>query len=410
MFYLSSFRARLRLAAFSAFFTVTPSDARAQDGLVALYTFKEGSGNVVRDVSGMGTPLDLVIANPAAVSWLPDGGVSFDGQTIIASPVPAAKIVQACQESNEWTVEAWVKPANLIQAGPARLVSLSANPTNRDFTMGQDTDFWIMRVRTPVTGNNGSANNTQFNSFAGTAQTRLTHVVFTRDAFETDTFYIDGVESEIRFSVGGEFSNWNATYRLGLGGELDNSRQWLGEIHRVAIYNRALKAAEVAQIYDQLTLKLDVLEVSPARGTHFHPAAGGIRFRAVALRNNTIAASGIKLTLNGEDRSSALQITGSTTDRQVTFMGLEPNRSYQGGVTITDNQGATRSAALDFQTYMLRPDGLVALYTFEEGSGPTIRDRSEAGPPLDLTIADTSGVRWLPGGGLAIDAEVSIAS
>ncbi|MDO8629767.1 MAG: hypothetical protein Q7R41_04680, partial [Phycisphaerales bacterium] len=51
---------------------------RAQTGLVALYTFKEGSGTNVTDVSGVGTPLNLVIPNPAAMRWLPGGGISID--------------------------------------------------------------------------------------------------------------------------------------------------------------------------------------------------------------------------------------------------------------------------------------------------------------------------------------------
>jgi hypothetical protein len=409
---MNRFRSGRRIVVVSAMLTVFVNHGWGQEekeGLVALYTFKEGNGNIVHDVSGVGAALDLEVANPAAISWLPDGGISFDAQILVASQDPATKIVEACLESSELTVEVWVKPANLIQSGPARLVSVSANPSNRNFTIGQDAESWIMRVRTPVTGNNGSANGTQFNT-SSVAETRLTHLVFTRDASETDTFYVDGAEEETRSDVGGDFSNWDDGFFMGIGGELDNSRQWLGEIHRVAIYNRALTAEEVVEIHDQLTLKLDVVDVKPARGTHYYPASDGIRFRAVALSDNTIAEDAIKLTLNGEDESAALLISGGATDRQVTFTALEPNQAYTGEVTITDNQGATRSTALDFQTHTLRPDGLVALYTFEEGGGSVIRDRSGVGPPLDLTIEDTADVRWLAGGGIAIDAQVSIAS
>ncbi len=402
-------RSGWRLARLSALLIAIVSAASAQDGLVVLYTFEQGGGDVVRDRSGVGVPLDLRIANPAVVSWLPDGGVSFDAPTLIASPDPATKITDACRETNELTVEAWVKPANLIQAGPARLVSVSANPSAHNFTLGQQGDSWVMRVRTPVSGNNGTANGTQFDS-PGTAETRLTHVVFTRDSSETDTFYIDGVEVETRSDVGGDFSNWDDTFRLGIGGEIDNSRQWLGEIHRVAVYDKAWTAGEVARNFEQLTLKLDIVDVSPTRGAHYHPASDGLRFRAVALAGNTIAQGDIKLKLNGEDRSGALQFSGTSTDWQVTFAGLDPDQSYQGEATVTDNQGGKRSASLDFQTHTLRPDGLVALYTFEEGGGLVIRDRSGVGPPLDLAIADTADVRWLPGGGLAIDSQSSIAS
>ena len=55
---------------------------RVSDGLLALYTFDEGSGSTVHDVSGVGTPLDLTIANTGAVSWLPSGGLTFNSATI----------------------------------------------------------------------------------------------------------------------------------------------------------------------------------------------------------------------------------------------------------------------------------------------------------------------------------------
>lgn len=152
------------------------------------------------------------------LTWLPAAGLSVDAGVLIATPGAATKIIEACRASNELTVEAWIKPGNLQQSGPARAVSLSANPSNRDFTLGQSLDtgsglsFWAMRVRTPFAGNNGSGNNTQFNTQPGTAETKLQRIVFTRDAQEVDTFYIDGVMVEQRASFNtGDFSNWNAT-------------------------------------------------------------------------------------------------------------------------------------------------------------------------------------------------------
>ena len=37
-------------------------------------------------------------------------------------------------------MEAWVTPADVAQTGPARIVTLSANPNERDFTLGQAAD------------------------------------------------------------------------------------------------------------------------------------------------------------------------------------------------------------------------------------------------------------------------------
>ena len=53
--------------------------------------------------------------------------------------------------------------------------------------------------------------------------------------------------------------------------------------------------------------------------------------------------------------------------------------------------------------------GLQALYTFDEGSGATVHDRSGAGVPLDLHADDESALSWTSDG-LVIDAPVMIAS
>jgi hypothetical protein len=49
-----------------------------------------------------------------------------------------------------------MRPANLTQMGPARIVSLSCNPVWRNFTLGQNGSGIDFRVRTPLTGPNGS--------------------------------------------------------------------------------------------------------------------------------------------------------------------------------------------------------------------------------------------------------------
>jgi hypothetical protein len=43
------------------------------------------------------------------------------------------------------------------------------------------------------------------------------------------------------------------------------------------------------------------------------------------------------------------------------------------------------------------PEGLVALYAFDEGSGGVARDSSGFGEPLDLVITQQSAVQWLDG-------------
>jgi hypothetical protein len=401
-----------------AFCLLPTTLAVAEEGLVALYTFQEGSGTTVHDVSGIGTPLDLVIGDADAVDWLPDGGLAFRTGVLAASPGPATKVIQACQQSQAVTIEAWIKPALIGQTGPARTVTISVNPGSRNITLGQQHGSWAVRTRTTEGTGNGLPQIPAIPADAAApldpimfTEPRLMHVVYVRNnATAYDAIYVDGTLAIDRNTLGGDFSNWDANFRLGLGGEMDNTRFWLGEMYRVAIYSRAWTAVEVAERYDELTPKLEIRDFTPARGALFHPAADGIRFRAVALGDNSIAQSNVSLLLNGQDRSGDLQFSGGSTDWQVTFAGLDSDAIYVGEVRVDDDQGRTVRVPLEFETYSLREDGLLVLYTFEDGSGETVRDVSGVGRPLDLRITDPTVTRWLPGGGLALDAPVRIAS
>ena len=59
-------------------------------------------------------------------------------------------------EASQFTVMATVATNKTVQYGPARIISLSADPGHRNFTLGQEDDNLIFRIRTPFTGNNGT--------------------------------------------------------------------------------------------------------------------------------------------------------------------------------------------------------------------------------------------------------------
>ncbi len=224
---------------------VLESAVGTPSGMQVLYTFEEGSGTTVRDVSGVGTPLDLSVSGSGA-SWISGGGLAIDSSTIVASAGSARKVIDASRATNEITIEAWVKPANVTQGGPARIVTLSADLYNRNFTLGQDGDAYDVRLRTTTTGNNGTPS---LSSPDGSLTTALTQVVYTRDASGTAKIYVNGVQRASR-TVSGDFSNWSGSYRLALANEFTGDRPWLGELHRVAIYNQALTQAQVARHFN----------------------------------------------------------------------------------------------------------------------------------------------------------------
>ena len=224
---------------------------RITDGLQVLYTFEEGSGTIVNDVSAVGTPLNLHAGDEAALTWSAEG-LTFDVPTLLVSADPATKILQAVQSTNEITFEAWITPANTTQDGPARIMSMSDDIYNSNFTLGQGlwgsypTTVYDARLRTATTSPNGQPS---LSSPSGAVTTALTHVVYTRDARNMAHLYVNGVEVASH-TVGGNFDNWDASYPLILGNELTLNRPWLGTFRLAAVYNRALTPTQVAQNFN----------------------------------------------------------------------------------------------------------------------------------------------------------------
>ena len=221
----------------------SPPAGRVTDGLLALYDFEETSGPVVWDVSGVGAPLNLWVPDLSKISgvW---GGISVNSSTLISSFVPALKLINGSKSTNEITIEAWVKPANTAQGGPARIATLSTSTVLRNFTLGQETTQYTGRLRTTTAGNNGVL--PSIFTPAGTATTDLEHVVYTRDSAGTAKIYKNGIETAT-LAVGGNLSNWDSAMRFGLANEFTMNRTWLGEFHLLAIYNRDLAPAEILQ-------------------------------------------------------------------------------------------------------------------------------------------------------------------
>ena len=294
---------------------------RIARGLQALYTFDAGRGDTIQDRSGVAPPLDLKIDKASGIKWQ-NGGLIVRSSTKISSPGPAKKIVDAVKQSNAVTVEAWVKPASDRQAGPARIVSLSADINQRNFTLGQDGNRYDLRLRTTSTSANGIPSTA---SSTNSAKTALTHVVYTREAAGIARLYINGQQQGAKRVVG-KLSGWNDKFRLSLANELTGDRAWLGELHLVAIYSSALTAKEVVQNF----------------------AAGG---------------------------GSAPVV-----------------------VANVDSSNMPRASG-----------GLKALYTFDAGSSDTVRDRSGAGPPLDLKIEKPAAVQWRDGA-LVVRSATKISS
>jgi hypothetical protein len=86
---------------------------------------------------------------------LPGGGIELrGGRSLLSGEDPAA--IEALRRAGEVSIHARFRTGDLRQSGPARIVSCSISNTRRNFTLGQDLDDLEIRVRTPLTGRNGS--------------------------------------------------------------------------------------------------------------------------------------------------------------------------------------------------------------------------------------------------------------
>ena len=231
--------------------------------LQLLYNFDAGAGKDIYDHSGIGDPLNVVIATENKVSWI-DKGIAIGNNSTILSRDFAKKVIKASESSNEVSIEVWLKPTEILQGGPARIVSISSDTGNRLITLGHGPNGgthapkaarYNGRIRSTATDDNGlTAGNQSLLTAEGTLRDTPTHVVLTRDADGWERIYINGLEAASQ-QLKGNLSEWKNKYHLLLGNEKNGDRAWQGELYQLAIYNRALSAEEIHRHYfPQVTL------------------------------------------------------------------------------------------------------------------------------------------------------------
>lgn len=135
------------------------------------------------------------------MEWMPGGGLDVVAPTVLRSIGSADKIGYACMANNALTIEAWVRPAAVNHAGPARVLTFADGATNANFMLGQDNTLSTVRLRTTET-------------------------------------------------LAGSFSNWDVTHPSTIANEPNGELPWRGEIYLAAVYCRDLAPAEIWQNYE----------------------------------------------------------------------------------------------------------------------------------------------------------------
>ena len=218
---------------------------RVSGDLVALYDFADGAGSTVTDVAGLHAGLDLQIVDSSRVSWT-EQGLSFDRPTLARTSTAPKAFYDAVASSNEFTVEAWVTPANTTQNGPARIVTFGKGTSQTNLLVGQGAFHGSSElIETRLHERTGDY---RLRTANGSLSSVLTHVVMTRAADATVSVYLDGKLST-KNPMATSLHGWDSSYLLGIGSELSGERPWLGTYHLVALYDAALDTADVTTNY-----------------------------------------------------------------------------------------------------------------------------------------------------------------
>lgn len=113
----------------------------------------------------------------------------------------------------------------------------------------------------------------------------------------------------------------------------------------------------------------DILTQNPPRGALLADAADGLNFTVETTSNNTLPEAGFKLTLNGDDVSDQLQVTGEPNNRTVSLPGIQPNRIYVGEFIASDQAGRSSTNQIAFDTFDLEESVIIEAEDFNYGGG-----------------------------------------
>jgi len=165
----------------------------AGESLVAYYPLQDSVS--LADLTGNNP--DLVWRGDAAARSQ-DGMLQFDDRHWLISQWGVRYLAEKLATSSQFTLMLSVSTADLEQAGPARIISISAGPFYRNLTLGQEGQALIVRVRTLQAGLNGTLPEIKIPNFFIDQEPH--RVVVTYDGLVLSV-YVDDVETAYRLNL-----------------------------------------------------------------------------------------------------------------------------------------------------------------------------------------------------------------
>ncbi|QDU47898.1 LamG-like jellyroll fold domain-containing protein [Gimesia panareensis] len=216
-----------------------PSNRR---GLLFLFETNGRPNQVQSITSGMNRSYTVRPRGRAHLNH--NGAMVLTGGAFLANDVDG-EILEECRRTNQLSVEATIIPSSAKQRGPARIVTFSTDISQRDFTLGQQGDQLIVRIRTPQTGANGVGDTETGMPVATLTPGQVNHVIVSYKPGRL-VCYLNGKQTFETDQIQGDFRDWSAQHLL-FGDEYGGQRDWSGTLEGVAIYNRFIEPEEAAQ-------------------------------------------------------------------------------------------------------------------------------------------------------------------
>ena len=367
----------LVLSLFVSVLWITPAMG-APAGLVAAYSFDQGSGTTVPDASGTNNTGTL-----AGATWTTSGkyggALAFNGTNQRVNIPNAASL----QLSSAMTLEAWVNPSTISNVW-------------RDVVFKGNDNYYLMATTGPAHAGTpaGGAivNGAHAEAFGTTTLTTgtFTHLAATYDG-ATLKLYVGGNLVGSKAATGAIMTSTN---QLQIGGDSIYGQYFAGVIDEVRVYNTALTQA---QIQTDMTTPIgsggssdtqkptpppSSLTATPVSSSQINLAwtaasdnVGVTSYRIERCQGTGCATTPSNFvqigTVNGTPPATTYNnSTGLAANTPYSYRILAtdavPNLSDYSNVATATTQGGGGGG----------PAGLVAYYSFDQGSGTTVTDVS----------------------------------
>jgi hypothetical protein len=311
-------------------------------GLVGYWPLNEGSGTVTRDYSTSGNTGTLV-GSPTWTSGKYGKALSFNGSSNYVT-IPDPSNIFSFLSSTNFTVSLWVKPTSIASGA---------------FIGKGTTDYWYVGFSSNslyARMSNGGAINRSLGSVIPTNKWSFVVAVFGSHA--APLIYANGVNVTNNSVSNVPFPTLSGSLTLG---ELNGGTFYSGAEDDVHIYNRALSAAEVKQLYMDEGVNIDHSNtVTLSTGLVGHWITSG---NAINWKTSTIADT------SGNGNTGTL--VGMSTTTSPTIGKIGQALKFNGSSSIISNflssispAGSSRTICAWFRTSSAAREGLVGARNF----------------------------------------------